>query len=48
MHYDSDEAVDLRRITAILYLNPGWAPEHGAVRALPMGVEAGTGTCQSE
>lgn len=30
MHYDSDETVDLRRITAILYLNPAWRPEHGA------------------
>ncbi len=24
MHYDSDESVDSRRITAILYLNPDW------------------------
>ncbi|EIE23118.1 hypothetical protein COCSUDRAFT_29112 [Coccomyxa subellipsoidea C-169] len=29
LHYDSDESVDARRVTAILYLNPGWEPAHG-------------------
>lgn len=29
LHYDSDEQVDARRVTAILYLNPDWRPAHG-------------------
>lgn len=29
MHFDSDEQLDLRRVTAIFYLNDGWKPEHG-------------------
>jgi len=29
IHVDSEESVDGRRLTAILYLNPGWRPEHG-------------------
>ena len=29
LHYDSDETVDNRRITAILYLNPGWQQGDG-------------------
>ena len=37
VHYDSDERLDARRLTAILYLNPGWSvPQHGgAVRLYP-------------
>ena len=38
MHFDSDEAVDGRRLSAIFYLNPGWKPEHGGqLRLLPFG-----------
>ncbi|KAK9789406.1 hypothetical protein WJX73_007149 [Symbiochloris irregularis] len=29
IHHDSDESVDARRLTAILYLNRAWQPEHG-------------------
>lgn len=29
LHYDSDEQVDGRRVTAIFYLNTGWQPSHG-------------------
>ena len=29
MHYDSDEQVDGRRVTAIFYLNSDWRPSHG-------------------
>ncbi|EFJ50827.1 hypothetical protein VOLCADRAFT_88147 [Volvox carteri f. nagariensis] len=29
MHYDSDELLDGRRVTAIFYLNPGWTESHG-------------------
>ncbi|KAG2500910.1 hypothetical protein HYH03_001669 [Edaphochlamys debaryana] len=29
IHFDSDEQLDGRRVTAIFYLNPGWRPEHG-------------------
>ncbi len=29
IHVDSEESVDGRRLTAILYLNPGWRPEDG-------------------
>ncbi|KAI3428529.1 hypothetical protein D9Q98_007352 [Chlorella vulgaris] len=29
MHFDTDAAVDTRRVTAIWYLNPGWQPGHG-------------------
>ncbi|BDA50077.1 probable Egl nine homolog 3 [Coccomyxa sp. Obi] len=29
LHYDSDETVDARRVTAILYLNSEWRPSHG-------------------
>ncbi|GIL47055.1 hypothetical protein Vafri_3886, partial [Volvox africanus] len=29
MHYDSDEQLDGRRVTAIFYLNPGWGSSHG-------------------
>lgn len=29
MHFDSDEALDGRRVTAIMYLNPAWEPHHG-------------------
>ena len=29
LHYDSDESVDSRRITAILYLNPDWQSGDG-------------------
>ena len=29
LHYDSDEQVDGRRVTAIFYLNSGWQASHG-------------------
>ena len=29
LHFDTAQGVDGRRVTAILYLNPGWAPAHG-------------------
>ena len=29
LHYDSDESVDSRRVTAILYLNPDWQDGDG-------------------
>ena len=29
LHYDTDESLDGRKITAISYLNPGWEPSHG-------------------
>lgn len=29
IHYDSDEAVDSRRVSAIVYLNPDWTPSDG-------------------
>ncbi|KAL3160469.1 hypothetical protein ABBQ32_010786 [Trebouxia sp. C0010 RCD-2024] len=29
LHYDSDEQVDGRRVTAIFYLNTDWQPSHG-------------------
>ncbi|CAL8465421.1 g4957 [Coccomyxa elongata] len=29
MHFDSDDSVDARRVTAILYLNFDWRPSHG-------------------
>ncbi|KAF8068329.1 EGLN3 [Scenedesmus sp. PABB004] len=29
MHFDSDDGLDGRRVTAILYLNANWRPEHG-------------------
>jgi Rps23 Pro-64 3,4-dihydroxylase Tpa1-like proline 4-hydroxylase len=29
MHFDSDEELDGRRITAIFYLNPGWQQGQG-------------------
>lgn len=29
LHYDSDEQVDGRRVTAIFYLNTEWQPSHG-------------------
>jgi hypothetical protein len=29
MHYDSDAALDSRRVTALFYLNPDWQPAHG-------------------
>ncbi len=29
LHYDSDDSVDARRVTAILYQNFGWRPSHG-------------------
>ena len=29
IHVDSEESVDGRRLTAILYLNPGWRPADG-------------------
>jgi Rps23 Pro-64 3,4-dihydroxylase Tpa1-like proline 4-hydroxylase len=29
MHFDSDEALDGRRVTAVVYLNPDWTPGHG-------------------
>ncbi|KAG2451493.1 hypothetical protein HYH02_004091 [Chlamydomonas schloesseri] len=29
MHYDSDEQLDGRRVTAIFYLNPDWQEAHG-------------------
>lgn len=36
MHFDSDEAVDGRRLSAIFYLNPGWQPgDGGALRLFP-------------
>jgi Rps23 Pro-64 3,4-dihydroxylase Tpa1-like proline 4-hydroxylase len=36
MHFDSDAAVDGRRVTAILYLNPGWRPgDGGELRLYP-------------
>lgn len=36
IHADSDEAVDMRRVTAIVYLNQGWRSEDGgALRLFP-------------
>lgn len=29
LHFDSDEALDTRKLTALFYLNPGWRHEHG-------------------
>lgn len=29
MHFDSDEQLDGRRVTAIFYLNDNWQPHHG-------------------
>jgi SM-20-related protein len=29
MHFDSDAAVDGRRVTCILYLNDAWQPDAG-------------------
>eukprot|EP00878_Enallax_costatus_P041821 GHUV01048715.1.p1 GENE.GHUV01048715.1~~GHUV01048715.1.p1 ORF type:complete len:312 (+),score=59.69 GHUV01048715.1:317-1252(+) len=29
MHFDSDEQLDMRRVTAIFYLNENWKPGHG-------------------
>lgn len=29
MHFDSDEQLDGRRVTAICYLNESWQPSHG-------------------
>ncbi|KAK9805616.1 hypothetical protein WJX72_007982 [[Myrmecia] bisecta] len=29
LHYDSDEQLDGRKVTAIMYLNPDWEPSHG-------------------
>lgn len=29
MHFDSDETLDGRRVTAIMYLNQEWKPSHG-------------------
>lgn len=38
MHFDSDEAVDGRRLSAIFYLNPDWQPgDGGALRLFPFG-----------
>ena len=37
IHHDSDEAVDARRLTAILYLSEGWQPHHGGqLRLYPL------------
>ena len=38
MHHDSDETLDARRITAILYLNEDWQEQHGGqLKLLPLG-----------
>ena len=41
VHFDSDEAVDARRLTAILYLSdPAWQPEWGGqLRLYPVATE---------
>lgn len=46
MHYDSDETVDMRRITAILYLNQGWMPEHGALCPMISGMLSAHSSCK--
>ncbi|MEW5299680.1 MAG: hypothetical protein WDW36_002670 [Sanguina aurantia] len=36
LHFDSDESLDARKVTAIFYLNPGWtADQGGALRLFP-------------
>lgn len=40
IHVDSEESIDGRRLTAILYLNPEWAPAHGGqLRLYPPGAQ---------
>ena len=40
IHVDSEESVDGRRLTAILYLNPGWKEaDAGQLRLYPPGAQ---------